>query len=306
MDTTFSHIPVLHRAVLELAALGAPGTIVDCTVGGAGHAQALLEAFPTARLLGIDRDPEAVAVATARLQRFGGRAQVVHGAFSAAPELMQAAGYAAADVILADFGVSSFQLDTPARGFSFRTAGALDMRMDPTSGRPVAEVIAEMDEVALANAIYTLGEERYSRRIARALVAHPPATTEALADLVRRAVPRSKDRIDPATRTFQALRMLVNHELEEIGAWLQKAPQCLRAGGVLLAISFHSLEDRAVKQALRTAAASCVCPPTFPVCTCAQTPSLKVLTGKARVADADEVGTNPRARSARLRAAKKL
>lgn len=304
--TTFSHIPVLRDAVLELAAVASPKRIIDCTIGGAGHAQALLERFPDAVLLGIDRDPEAVAVATERLARFGARAQVLHGTFSSLPNLMQSAGWSDADVILADFGVSSFQLDTAARGFSFRADAVLDMRMDPSRGVPVYELIEEMDETELADVIYTLGEERQSRRIARAVVQDKPRTTTALAELIRRVMPRSKDRIDPATRTFQALRMLVNHELDEINTWLAQAPLSLVQGGVLLAISFHSLEDRAVKLAFRGGASACVCPPTFPVCTCKQVPSLKVLTGKARVGDETEIAENPRARSARLRAAQKL
>jgi 16S rRNA (cytosine1402-N4)-methyltransferase len=306
MVTTFSHIPVLRDAVLELAATAAPKRIIDCTVGGAGHATALLEHFPEASLLGIDRDPEAVAIATERLARFAGRAQVLHGAFSDVHDLMQSAGWPHADAILADFGVSSFQLDTAARGFSFRADAALDMRMDPTAGVPVYELIEQMDETQLANVIYTLGEERQSRRIARAVVQDKPRTTQALADIIRRVMPRSKDKIDPATRTFQALRMLVNHELEEINTWLAQAPLSLAQGGVLLAISFHSLEDRAVKLAFRAGAQTCVCPPSFPVCTCAKVSTLKVLTSKARVGDAAEIAKNPRARSARLRAAQKL
>lgn len=302
----FLHVPVLKDAVLQLAAVAKPTRIVDCTAGGAGHAQALLHAFPDATLLAIDRDPEAVAIATVRLAPFGARAQVVHGPFSDLTRIMQTAQMPIADVIFADFGVSSFQLDTTARGFSFRTDAVLDMRMDPSAGVPVHEIIAEMDETEIADAIYTLGDERHSRRIARAIVMNKPKTTSALADLVRRCVPRSKDRIDPATRTFQALRMLVNHELDEIHTWLAQAPLSLVQGGVLLAISFHSLEDRAVKLSFRHGASSCVCPPTFPVCTCGQVPSLKVLTGKARVGSEAEIATNPRARSARLRAAQKL
>jgi 16S rRNA (cytosine1402-N4)-methyltransferase len=219
---------------------------------------------------------------------------------------MQGAGVASADVILADFGVSSHQLDTASRGFSFRAEGALDMRMDPSTGPTAADLVQRLDEVDLTHAIRTLGEERYARRVGRAIAAERPTTTEGLAALVRRVVPKSKDRLDPATRTFQALRMLVNRELEEIEAWLQAAPECLTDDGVLIAISFHSLEDRAVKIALRKEAKGCICPAKFPVCVCGRKPTLRLLTAKARQPSEREMQDNPRARSARLRAAKRL
>jgi 16S rRNA (cytosine1402-N4)-methyltransferase len=306
VETEFSHVPVLLAETLEYARQVEVRQIVDCTVGGAGHATALLEAFPQARLLGIDRDPTAVRIATERLARFGARARVVHGHFAELAAELRRADIEAPRLILADFGVSSHQLDTPARGFSFRAEGALDMRMDTTKGPTAAELLERLDEVELTRAIRTLGEERYARRVARAIVAERPRTTEALADLVRRVVPKSKDRLDPATRTFQALRMLVNRELEEIDAWLTQAPECLADDGVLIAISFHSLEDRAVKAALRQGAKGCICPARFPVCACGRTPTLRLLTAKARQPSEREMQTNPRARSARLRAALRL
>jgi 16S rRNA (cytosine1402-N4)-methyltransferase len=299
----FVHIPVMRDAVLEMARHAAPRQLVDCTVGGAGHAQALLEAFPTASLLALDRDPTAVAVARSRLAPYGARAQVVQARFSALSEVLADQGIAAVDVLLADFGVSSHQLDTGARGFSFRDRATLDMRMDPEQGPTAWEIIAGMDETRLANAIYTLGEERHSRRVARAMVHDKPRTTEELAAMLRRIVPKSADGLDPATRTFQALRMLVNEELEEISAWLAAVPQVLNAGGVAIAISFHSLEDRAVKNAFRQEAKGCICPPTLPVCACGRLPTLRLLTPKVRLPDAAEISANPRARSARLRAA---
>ena len=307
-ESQFVHVSVLLEETLAGAheAEAPVRHIVDCTVGGAGHSAALLEEFPEAQLLGIDRDPRAVEVATARLQRFGARARVVHGRFAEVQRLMADNGVPGADVLLADFGVSSHQLDTPARGFSFRSSGALDMRMDTSSGPTAFDLVQTLDEVDLTHAIRTFGEERYARRVARAIVADRPATTEALAALVRRVVPKGADRIDPATRTFQGLRMLVNRELEEIEAWLRGVPERLADGGVALAISFHSLEDRAVKNAFRQAAKGCVCPPNFPVCACGRTPTLRLLTAKARQPSERELQANPRARSARLRGAVRL
>ena len=302
----FSHEPVLLREVLELAAAVAPRRIVDCTVGGGGHAAALLSAFPGAQLLGIDRDPAAVAAATERLRPFGGRARVVHGRFSAVAELTAAFSFEAVDLLLADLGVSSHQLDTPARGFSFRAVADLDMRMDPTHEVPVRELIADLDLDELARIIRDYSEERHAGRVARAIKAAQPQTTDALASAVRRVVPKSRDGLDPATRTFQALRMLVNQEPEELQSWLRVLPQILADGGVAVAISFHSIEDRAVKLAFRQAAKGCVCPPSLPVCRCGRAPTLKVLTTRAVRVKSDESAKNPRSESARMRAAVRL
>jgi 16S rRNA (cytosine1402-N4)-methyltransferase len=305
--TSFAHTPVLLREVLELAA-GVPARlIVDCTVGGGGHARALLEQQPGARLVGLDRDPAALAAAGATLAPFGDRVRLVHARFSELEAVLSSSALGAPDLVLADLGVSSHQLDARERGFSFRADGPLDMRMDPTAGESAAEVIAVMGEGELADAIYQLGEERHSRRVARAILAARPDTTGQLADVVRRVVPKSKDGIDPATRTFQALRMLVNRELDELATWLAAVPRVLAPGGVAMAISFHSLEDRAVKNAFRAAARDCVCPPELPACVCGGgRATLDVLTTKPLVARADEAAANPRARSAKLRAARRL
>jgi 16S rRNA (cytosine1402-N4)-methyltransferase len=302
----FSHEPVLLSEVVELAVAHPPRRIVDGTVGGAGHAVALLEAFPDAELLGIDRDPSAIAAASERLAGFGPRARVIQGRLSQMGELMATAGVVAADLVLADLGVSSHQLDTAERGFSFRAAADLDMRMDPTSGVPVRELLADLGVDELTRVIRDWGEERFARRVAHAIVHDLPQTTESLAALVRRVVPKSRDGLDPATRTFQALRMLVNEEQQELQSWLSQVPHILADGGVAVAISFHSLEDRAVKLAFRGAAKGCICPPSLPVCRCGHAPTLKVLTSRGVRAGDAETSRNPRARSASMRAALRL
>lgn len=304
---SFSHIPVLRDAIVNWAQKIDPRCIVDCTLGGAGHAEALLTHFPKAHLIGIDRDPSAIAAAKIRLQPLASRIQIVHATFAQIDTVLADCAQPEVDLILADFGVSSHQLDTPERGFSFRATAPLDMRMDPSQGQNVQDLVASLDETALANAIFQLGEERHSRRIARAIVQDQPQTTTELAALIRRVVPNAHaSRIDPATRTFQALRMLVNDELGQIESWLQKAPQCLRQGGLVMAISFHSLEDRAVKKAFRAAATHCICPPKLPVCRCGHQATLRILTSKAQQPMLEEIAANPRARSARLRVAQRL
>jgi 16S rRNA (cytosine1402-N4)-methyltransferase len=305
---SFVHQPVLLAEVLELAAVAARPQmqIVDCTVGGAGHAAALLDHFAEARLCGIDRDPTAVQVASQRLQAFGSRARVRHGKMSQVGALC--ADLPPVDLLLADFGVSSHQLDTPGRGFSFRedpTPQPLDMRMDPTQGESAADLIDRLEEKELRQIIWDLGEERRAGAVARAVKRRLPRTTGDLADCVRAVVRPAKDGLDPATRTFMALRMAVNDELGEIDAWLQQAADLLRDGGVLLAISFHSLEDRAVKRALLAQAQTCRCPPRLPVCVCTHRPTFSILTSKVRQASVSERHQNPRARSAKLRAAQR-
>ena len=307
----FAHVPVLLDTVVAHARMAAtpasrPLQIVDCTLGGAGHARALLEALPQARLLGIDRDPDACRIARTRLSGFAERADVVQASFSELAAVLRHVDVHEVDVLLADFGVSSYQLDAAKRGFSFREHGRLDMRMNPDAGEPADALLARIEVGPLAHAIATLGEERHARRVARAIVADRPSTTEELAALIRRIVPQGRDRIDPATRTFQAIRMLVNDELGEIDAWLAAVPEVLSEGGVAVAISFHSLEDRRVKAAWRAAAAGCTCPPRMPVCACQQVPTLRNITRRCAVASDTELHSNPRARSARLRAVARL
>src|SRR5688572_28903826 len=244
--------------VTEVLAHLAPargGVFVDCTVGLGGHAAALLDAGAT-RLIGFDRDPAALTLAAERLQRFGDRVTLVHSDFRAIEDVLAARGERGVDGVLAVLGVSSMQLDAPGRGFSFRRDEALDMRMDTSRGATAADVLAVIDETSLADVIFEFGEERYSRRVARAIVAArrsaPIATTGQLADIVRRAVPhKGFQRIDPATRTFQALRIHVNRELEGLARFLEQAAVRLAPDGRLAVVTFHSLEDRIVKHTLR-------------------------------------------------------
>ncbi|MBI3178636.1 MAG: 16S rRNA (cytosine(1402)-N(4))-methyltransferase RsmH [Deltaproteobacteria bacterium] len=296
----------MQEELVRLVVEHAPQTLLDCTVGGGGHARALLEALPEARLVGVDRDPEAVAAARANLARFGARARVVHGRMRDVVRGSLGAGLSGVSAIIADLGVSSHQLDSVNRGFSFRGDAALDMRMDPTSGTTAAEVLSSMPEADLAAAIRTLGEERFARRVARAVKEALPKTTRELAQVVRRVVRPSRDGLDPATRTFQALRMLVNEELLELDALMRAAPDLLVPGGVMAVLSFHSLEDRAVKTAFAAGVRGCICPPNLPVCACGRVPTLRLLTRKPLRPRAAEVAHNPRARSARLRAALRL
>jgi 16S rRNA (cytosine1402-N4)-methyltransferase len=284
----------MPQEVVEALAPARGGLFVDCTVGLGGHARRLLEAGAT-RILGLDRDPAALAEAARTLDAFGDRVELVHADYRDLGALLDARGIATVDGLLADLGVSSLQLDAPGRGFSFRRDEPLDMRMDTTTGETAADVIARVDERTLADAIFAYGEERFARRIASRIVAArasaPIRTTGALAEIVRRAVPRrGYSRIDPATRTFQALRIWVNRELEGLDAFLGEAARRLAAGGRLAVISFHSLEDRIVKHTLRDLQAR---------------GTVVVRTKRPLVPGEDEIAQNPRARSAKLRAAER-
>ena len=292
------HVPVLYQQVLEYLAPRAGGVYVDCTLGFAGHAGAIARCLgPEGHLIGFDRDPQALALAGERLRALGdeiGSAMprvTLHGEpFSRIAGLISAGSV---DGILADFGVSSMQLDQPERGFSFQADGPLDMRQDTRQRLTAEQVVNEMDEKQLANLIYEYGEERRSWRIARAIVrARPLTSTSQLARVVAgSAQPISRERIHPATRTFQALRMYVNRELDEMRELLEAVPGLLRPAGRVVAISFHSLEDRIVKDALRDGAAAGI---------------WGVLTKKPVTANEEEMARNPRARSAKLRAAAKM
>ena len=284
----------MPQEVVEALAPARGGLFVDCTVGLGGHARRLLEAGAT-RILGLDRDPAALAEAARTLDAFGDRVELVHADYRDFGALLDARGIATVDGLLADLGVSSLQLDAPGRGFSFRRDEPLDMRMDTTTGETAADVIARVDERTLADAIFAYGEERFARRIASRIVAArasaPIRTTGALAEIVRRAVPRrGYSRIDPATRTFQALRIWVNRELEGLDAFLGEAARRLAVGGRLAVISFHSLEDRIVKHTLRDLQAR---------------GTVVVRTKRPLVPGEDEIAQNPRARSAKLRAAER-
>ena len=278
--------------------------LVDATLGGGGHAEALLDAG--AEVIGVDRDPSAIAAARARL---GGRDRfrAVEGRAGELEALLGPIGLLPVDGVLLDLGVSSPQLDTPSRGFSFQAGGPLDMRM-AGEGETAAELIARLSEPELAAVLRDLGEEPFARPIARALKHDLPTTTLAAVESVKRAVPRRAwpSKVHVATRTFQALRIAVNDELGELDRVLTALPRLLRIGGRAAVIAFHSLEDRAVKQAFRALEGRCTCPPGLPVCACGAQGAFRVLTRRAVQASGAEVERNPRARSARLRAVERV
>jgi 16S rRNA (cytosine1402-N4)-methyltransferase len=299
--------------VLEALAVKPGGVYVDCTVGGGGHARGILErSAPDGVLLGLDRDPEAIAAAGARLKPFGGRVILVQADFRDLARVAAGLGIAAADGVLYDLGVSSHQFDAPARGFTYREDAPLDMRMDPTGGVTAADLVNTLPQDELARIIRQYGEERWAGRIAAFIVderkRRPVRTTGQLVEIIKRAVPAGARRQGPhpARRTFQALRIAVNTELDALAASLRQAVDLLRPGGRLCVIAYHSLEDRIVKETFREMAATCVCPPGLPVCRCGRRPQLRVLSGRAQRPSPAEVAANPRSRSARLRAAEKL
>jgi len=290
-----THVPVMTAEVLQHLRPERGGVFVDCTVGLGGHARALLEAGAS-RLIGLDRDRHALAGAVETLSAWRDRIDLVHSDYRALDEVLDARDIAVVDGALADLGVSSMQFDAPGRGFSFQRDEPLDMRMDQSAGDTAADLVARSSERELADAIFQYGEERFSRRIARAIVdarrETPVATTGRLASIVRRAIPRRGfARIDPATRTFQALRIWVNRELEGLDRFLEAAVRRLRAGARLVVITFHSLEDRIVKHTLRALESGDA--------------GVRVLTRKPIVPSDEEITRNPRARSAKLRAAER-
>ncbi len=304
------HVPVLRDEVVALLAPAAPGLVVDATVGLGGHAEALLEAVPGFTLLGLDRDPRALELARRRLERFGDRVTLLERRFSELPDTLASIGAPPPAAILADLGCSSLQLDTPERGFSFRHDAPLDMRMG-TTGPTAAQLLEELDEEELVRILHEYGEERRARAIARAIVRRrrtaPVATTADLVSVVLEVLgPPRRGRIHPATRTFQALRIAVNDELGEVERFVEPAARALRPGGRLAVIAFHSLEDRIVKHTLRRLSGRCACPPGAPECRCGAERLVRVLTRRPVRPDEAETGGNPRARSARLRAAERL
>jgi len=291
------HVPVLTADVLSHLRPERGGLFVDCTVGLGGHSRALLESGAT-RLIGLDRDQDALSAARITLAPWADRVDLVHADYRALDHVLDARGVSQVDGALADLGVSSMQFDAPGRGFSFQRDETLDMRMDRSAGDTAAQLIARADERELADTIYAYGEERFSRRIARAIIRAreeaPVDTTLKLATIVRRAIPsRGYQRIDPATRTFQALRIWVNRELEGLDRFLETAARRLRVGARLVVLTFHSLEDRIVKH-------------TFRALERAGDAMLKVLTKKPVVPTDEEIRLNPRARSAKLRAAERM
>jgi 16S rRNA (cytosine1402-N4)-methyltransferase len=292
------------------------GTYIDCTTGLGGHSGAIAEQLgPEGHLLCIDQDADALEFARAKLGPFGRRISFAHGNFRDLAVLASQEGFANVDGVLMDLGISSMQIDRPERGFAFGQEGPLDMRMDPSSGGITAgEIVNEWDETSLADLFYTYGEERQSRRIASAIVRRRPIeTTWQLARAVEQAVggARARTQIHPATRVFLALRIRVNGELDSLDAALPQAHGLLcfgtpDGGGRLVVISFHSLEDRIVKQFIRREATDCICPPQVPVCRCGHTATLRDLTRRAVMPGEAEIAANPRARSAVLRAAERI
>ncbi|MEX2587284.1 MAG: 16S rRNA (cytosine(1402)-N(4))-methyltransferase RsmH [Actinomycetota bacterium] len=311
---SFRHDPVLVPAALEWLgpALQSTDVLVDCTVGGGGHAEAFLQTFDRLTVIGIDRDEQALEAARARLESFGARVKLAKGNFLDLDEVVDSMGHAQVGAVLYDLGVSSAQLDRPERGFSYRSGSSLDMRMDQSSSLTAADIVNGYSVQELGRVLFEYGEERYARRIARAIVSRRASKTfqdaADLADVVRGSIPAASRRAGPhpARRTFQALRIEVNDELGSLSGSLDLAVSRLRAGGRLAVISYHSLEDRIVKRFFRQSAAECTCPKDFPVCVCGARPQLKVLTGKPVRPDAQEVERNPRSDSARLRVAEKL
>jgi 16S rRNA (cytosine1402-N4)-methyltransferase len=304
------HVPVLVDRVVEALVPTAPGVLVDATVGLGGHSEALLGAAPGFQLLGVDRDPKAVADARRRLAPFASRVDLVNAAFDEIPRLLAERELPAPVAILADLGCSSLQLDTPERGFSFSSDGPLDMRMGGP-GRTAAELVNTSDREDLVRVFWRFGEERHSRSIARAIVRRreekPFTRTGELADLVERIVGRrSGRRIHPATRVFQALRIAVNDELGQLERFLEPALRSLQLGGRIAIIAFHSLEDRIVKRCFAGLEGRCTCPPGFPECRCDPERLIRVITRSPIRPDGDEVQNNPRSRSAHLRVAERI
>jgi 16S rRNA (cytosine1402-N4)-methyltransferase len=282
---------------------------VDATLGLGGHTEALLNATPGTRVLGLDRDPEALRRAAERLAPFGDRVTYAHAVYDALPEVLAANGVERVNGVLFDLGVSSLQLDAAERGFSYAADAPLDMRMDQSAGTTAAEVVNTYPVAALTRILREYGEERFAPRVARAIVAGRPWTTTApLAETVRASIPAATRRHGghPAKRTFQALRIEVNGELAALAAALPAAISALRVGGRLVVLAYHSLEDRIVKRAIAEGLRGCICPPDLPVCVCGREPQLRLLVHGSEAPTEAEVEANPRAASARLRAVERV
>lgn len=310
---TFRHLSVLPEEVIQFLNPRPGGVYLDGTLGGGGHARLILErCTPGGMLIGIDQDREALQAAGQRLEDFGTGARLVHGNFGELEQHLDRLGIPALDGFILDLGVSSHQLDSAGRGFSFQQDAPLDMRMDTSCGETAADLLNELPEPELERIIRDYGEERWAKRIAafivRARQEAPFVTTLQLVDTIKGAVPKAKwdERIHPATRTFQAIRIAVNRELESLEKGLRSALDRLNPHGRGVVISFHSLEDRIVKHIFREYAAGCTCPRNFPVCVCNSRPRVRVLTGRPVTAGRQEIEANSRSRSAKLRAVEKM
>jgi 16S rRNA (cytosine1402-N4)-methyltransferase len=315
MTATPPHVPVLLDRVVELFGSAPDGPVVDGTLGAGGHAAAITEArlarYGHAHLVGLDRDPDALELARDALDDRvpGARVELVRTRFDALPEVLDDLGIGQVAGVFLDLGISSMHVDRAERGFSYRQPGPLDMRMDPSLTVSAADLVNDLDARELARILRRYGDERFADRIARAIVAARPfTTTTELAEVVRDAIPHAARRTGghPATRTFQALRIAVNAELDALEAVLPAAIDRLAVGGLLVVLSYHSLEDRLVKRALADAATGCICPPNLPVCACGHTPDVEHVIRRPERPDELEITTNPRASAARLRAARRL
>ncbi len=313
MEGSFDHKPVLLKETMDMLAPRPGGLYVDCTMGGGGHAYEIIKrAMPGGKLLALDQDAAAIAAGKEKLAQFGQSVQIIKANFSQLAQVAKEVAWGQVNGILFDIGVSSYQLDEKERGFSYMNNGPLDMRMDATANVPTAaDIINKTEEKILADLIYQYGEERYSRRIAKRIVEareiKPITTTRELVELIRGAIPSSNGEDQhPAKRTFQALRIAVNNELKILEKGLMDAFDLLAPGGRLAVITFHSLEDRIVKEMFRQWGRGCICPPEMPICTCNHQPEVLVLTRKPIIATKEEIEANPRARSAKLRVAEKI
>ncbi|MEK7396332.1 MAG: 16S rRNA (cytosine(1402)-N(4))-methyltransferase RsmH [Candidatus Poribacteria bacterium] len=306
---SLEHVPVMLHEVIDFIAKKG-GNYADLTLGLGGHASEILKSDPDSHLIGIEIDPEALAIAKERLKPYEDRVYIVKGNYVELDLILAENGISELDGILMDLGVSSIQLDKAERGFSFRLTSSLDMRMDQSTGHPVLHELNNESFNNLVRIIKEFGEERWAKRIAKSIVIarerSPITTTTQLAELIKKSVPRSKDNIHPATRTFQALRIYKNRELDNLQIGLEKAIKALKTGGRICVISFHSLEDRIVKNTFRTLEHGCICPPKIPKCICGQKPVIKVITKKPITPKEEEIEFNPRSRSAKMRVAEKI
>jgi len=302
------HIPVLFQEVLDVLSPVSGGLYVDGTIGAGGHSRGILErSSPDGKLIGFDRDPAALALAKSNLAEFSDRVTLIHGSYHELVSHLNNRNWHTVDGILIDLGLSSMQIDSPERGFSFRYDAPLDMRFDPDQSFSASDLVNEFSREELAEIIFTYGEEKFSRRIADAIIANRPLrTTKELAELIKSVVPHTKSKIHPATRTFQALRIVVNNELNALEAFLPAALEVLKPGGRLAVIAFHSLEDRIVKVYFRQESRGCICPPEIPICVCEHKARIKEISRRPIRPGDHEIDQNPRARSAKLRAAEKI
>ncbi len=303
-----THTPVLLEETIQALAVQPGGRYIDCTLGGGGHAAAILEhSSPGGQLLGIDADPKAIRVARARLEDYSNSTLLINENFVNLQAIGTKCNFHPVHGILFDLGLSSLQLGSSSRGFSFQQDGDLDMRLNPRQETTAADIVNTYAETKLAHIIYTFGEEAYSRQIARRIVQERPIlTTLQLAQTIEQAVGGRRGKIHPATRTFQALRIAVNHELEHLEEALKQAINLLGFEGRLVVISYHSLEDRIVKQFMRQESKDCICPPRTPACICGHTACLSLITKKVITPSLEEVSSNPRSRSAKLRVAERI